>query len=303
MASGRLRLINALSRALVRRQIAHVPGPDRARNDLERATRLFLRPPAKTSTIEDGRIRWISCGNCDPASVILYFHGGGYIAGSPVTHQAMLGRLSELSGVRVAALTYRLGPEHPAPAAFEDACRAHADLVARGYGPGDIVLGGDSAGGGLALALLARLCATDMRPAGLFAFSPWTDLTMSGGTITSNAAADRLLPSERIGELLDYVASPDMRRDPRVSPLFAQFDKPPPVLMQVAQTEILADDTYRMADKLRESGGVVEVQTLPDAPHVWQLLDGYLPEARESLTEVAGFIHRLIRPLKPEAGN
>lgn len=303
MASLRLRLINLLSRGILRRVAARVSGPDRARIELERATSIFLRPPSQTTIRKDGALSWISCGRVEASPVILYFHGGGYIAGSPETHRAMLGRLSKLTGIQVVAPAYRLAPEHPAPAGFEDACAAFSELRARGYAPSQIVLGGDSAGGGLALALLAHLCATDARPAALFAFSPWTDLTMSGASVTSNAAADRLLPAERIGELLDYVAPPEIRADARVSPLFARFERPPPVLMQVAENEILFDDTRRMAEHLRRSGGQVEVQTQPDAPHVWQLLDGYVPEARESLGNVAAFIGSLIPRSRSEDGS
>ena len=303
MASLRLRLIDVIARRILRPLVARVRHPHQARRDLDWATWIFLRPPARTTITRVGSMHWISCGKCDPSSVILYFHGGGYIAGSAATHKSMLARLSKLSGLRVAAPNYGLAPEHPAPAAFEDACKAHAGLIASGYAPEKIILGGDSAGGGLALALLAHLCATGERPAGLFAFSPWTDLTMSGRTIVSNAAADRLLPAERIEDFLEYVAPPDLRRDPRLSPLFAHFDQPPPVLLQVAETEILADDTGRMADLLRSGGGTVDVQTLPDAPHVWQLFDGYFPEARESLGQVAEFIRTLIPRPRSEDGN
>jgi epsilon-lactone hydrolase len=266
--------------------------PAMARRGFRLASALFIRPRGlrvKTdASLPD--MFWISAGQTDPARVILYFHGGAYIACDPMGYRGLVGRISQLTSLKVAAPTYRLAPEHPAPAAFEDAQRAHAALVAAGYEPGQIILGGDSAGGGLALALLADLCARDLRPAGLFAFSPWTDLSMSGASLVDNAAADAVLPVVRMPDIVNMVAGSLDPKDARISPLFADFVRPCPTLIQVGTTEILRDDARRMVQRLLVAGGQVTLSEWEAAPHVWHLLDGYVPEARAALTEVAGFI-------------
>jgi acetyl esterase/lipase len=222
--------------------------------------------------------------------VILYFHGGGYLAGSGKTHGAMLAHLSEYSGVPVFAQDYRLLQTAPFPAPPDDAVAAWDDLIERGWRPCQIVLGGDSAGGGLMLALLATLCARGTPPAGAFALSPWTDLTLSGKSIAQNAGADPALPAHRLAEAAAAYLNGAEATDPRASPLFALFANPPPVLFQVGSPEILEDDTYRMANRLRAAGGQVEVETWQGAAHVWHLGAAWVPEARAALRNVARFV-------------
>lgn len=290
--SLRLRAMVLGLRWVMRPLLARAINPAKARQDFAIMSRLFRAPPFLLHQVDAGtpELHWVRAGAIHPRRIILYLHGGGYIAGNPAGYRAMLGRLSRLTGLQVVAPAYRLAPEHPAPAAFEDAVKAHAALLARGYAPADIVLGGDSAGGGLALALLAHLCAHDLRPAGLFAMSPWTDLTMTGESLRDNAAADPILPVALMAALVAMVRGELAADDARLSPLFAAFDAPPPVLLQVGTTEILRDDMRRMGDVLRSAGGRVEVREWQGAPHVWHLADGYLPEARAALRQVAGFV-------------
>ena len=243
---------------------------------------LFLRPARGVAT---GR-------------VLLFFHGGGYLAGTPGIYVGMLGRLAKLAGIEAFLPRYRLAPEHPFPAALEDARRAWQALMARGYAPGAVVLAGDSAGGGLALALLAELCAQGTPPAGLVAFSPWTDMTGSGASLRDNASADPMLPGERMPEIVAQVMGTQDPAQPGASPLFAAFPGAPPVLIQHGTTEILADDALRMADRLRAFGADVTVQSFPGAPHVWQFFDGWLPESRAAL-EDAGRAIRAMLSLQP----
>ena len=291
--SRRLQLANFGARHFARPKIARTPTPEQARKDLERATRFLIAPPY-TLALPGEQMDRVSVGVPDQSRVILYFHGGGYIAGSPRTHRALVARIAALTGMEVFVPRYPLAPDHPAPAAFEAGLSAFETLLSRGYRAGSIVLGGDSAGGGLALAVMAALLQRGQMPAGLFGLSPWTDLTTSGASMTANATVDRLLDPARISELVGYVTAGQMDpADPRISPLFASYSNPPPVLLQVAQTEILLDDTRRMARVLTEAGGRVIVSETEDAPHVWQLLDGLVPEARESLKEVADFIGTL----------
>ncbi len=233
---------------------------------------------------------WLAGKGADPSKVILYFHGGAYFAGSPDTHAAMLARLSRYAGYPVFAQAYRLAPKYPFPAAFDDAIAAWDDLISRGYHPEDIIIGGDSAGGGLALALLATLCARRECPAALFAMSPWTDLTMSGRSVEEIGKSDDVIPSDRMTEAARAYVGEAEPSDPRVSPLFAAFDHPPPVYLQIGSPEVLEDDTYRMAERLRKSGGEVLVQTWDGAPHVWHLGELWVPEARDALKQIANFV-------------
>jgi len=226
------------------------------------------------------------------APFILYFHGGGYVMGNPRTHAALARFLTRKSGLQTCLPDYRLAPEHPFPAAFEDALCVWNALAARGITAGQIALGGDSAGGGLALALLAHLCANNLpRPACVFAFSPFTDLTLSGASITANAARELLLPVQRLEDLRARVLQGGDPCDPRISPLFGQFDGAPPVLIQVARSEILLDDSRRMADVVRAAGAEVSLQEWGNLPHVWQFFHGWLPEARSALADAARFIN------------
>lgn len=290
MRSRRLALLSAGLRVAVKPWLARTETPEQAARDFERAAALFRQPP-HLRLLRRGapRLCWISAGRCAPRRVILWFHGGAFIAGSARTHRGMLGRLSALAGLEVCAPEYRLAQEAPFPAAFEDARAAWNALAELGYAPGDVVLGGDSAGGGLALALLAALSREGVRPRAFLGFSPWTDLALTGPSLAGNAAADPLLPVERLEDVVELVRDGADPRDPRLSPLYARFEGPPPVLFQVGDTEILRDDTLRMAAALRAAGGEVTTEIWPGAPHVWQIFDGWIPEARAALAGAARF--------------
>lgn len=307
--SLRLALLNGLLRCIAKPRLARLPEPASARLDLERAARWLLRRPPfvlaldlalapglGASSIRSGRAR-------DAAAVVLYLHGGAYLAGAPRTHLAMLARLARLARVEVIAPDYRLAPEHPFPAALQDALAAWDALLARGHAAGRVVLGGDSAGGGLALALLARLCARGTPPAGLFAFSPWTDLTGSGESLRENAARDPLLTAARLPEVARLYLQGHPADDPDASPLFGAFPGCPPVLLQHSETEILRDDTLRMAAKLRAFGAAVTVQGWSHTPHVWQMFDGYIPEARAALEDAARAIGAMLAPARRSISN
>ena len=286
--SLRLRLLNAGLRLVARPFLSRVHEPLTARRRFALAARLFRKPPHLLRV--PGLLARVTVRQRSDDLAILYFHGGAYATGSPETHLGLAGRIARLTGLPVYLPAYRLAPEHPAPAAFEDAVSAHAALLAKGYPPDRIVLGGDSAGGGLALALLSHLCRSGQRPAGLFAFAPWTDLALTGESLHRNAATDVVLPAARLQEAVRLVRGDLSPDDPRISPLYAAFPDAPPVFLQVGSREILLDDSRRIASRLRAAGGRVTLQEWPDCPHVWQILDGWLPEARAALREVAGFV-------------
>jgi len=237
------------------------------------------------------------CAEGNPPRGLFAFpplHGGGYIAGSPRTHAKMLARLSRLTGLEVIAPWYRLAPEHPFPAAFNDAHAAFEALLARGYSASDIILGGDSAGGGLALALLGAICAEGNPPRGLFAFSPLTDTRSLSPSFSENEHRDPLLPASQKELIADMYLAGHSPLDPRCSPILASFSTPPPpVFLQYSESEILRDDSRRMAEHLRQAGGYVPLDEWRDPPHVWVLFDGLVPEARIALNNVAEFVGKL----------
>lgn len=292
---SRLGLLNFGLRHIARPFLARTKSPAHAEADFRRTARFaFLRPRGLTfEPMKDTPIARIACGPTDDSAGILYFHGGGYVAGSAWTHRAMLGRLSKLAGVPVYAADYRLAQEAPFPAQFEDAREAW-DALAQQLPVDRIVLGGDSAGGGLSLSLLAALLQDGLRPAGLFAFSPWTDLTLTGASLATNEAKDAILPRARMDELCETVLQGADPSDPRVSPLHADWVDPPPVFIQASESEILYDDGRRMVERLQAAGGDATFDPWPDCPHVWQIFDGWIPEAREALTRTAAFINRCL---------
>lgn len=300
-------VLNRWLRLTEKRYLARETDPAALRARFERRVRLLFPPPSGVP-MRDGVLTggggeipalWIgeaagrgtAAGPARP--VVLYLHGGGYVFGSPHTHAPMLARLAQLSGVCACLPDYRLAPEHPFPAALVDARAAYRGLLAQGVPPDRIVLGGDSAGGGLALALLSDLCLAGLpRPAGLFALSPLTDLTFSGDSFRRNARADALLPATRGRDLVEmYLAGADPTQ-PGASPLRARFDAAPPVLLFAGDTEILLDDARRMAEVLCGQGVETDLRIARDLPHVWPFFWRYLPEAAATMTEIAGWIRQ-----------
>ena len=299
--SIRLRVMTWGARHFVRPLLARSGTPETADASFTKIARLVFREPpfvCYQTQVVDGRLfHWIRVHERQKKKVVLYFHGGAYLSGSGRTHRGMLARIAKLTGLMVCAPDYRLLQEAPFPAAFDDARNAWTHLIALGYEPSDIVLGGDSAGGGLMLALLADLTQRGEMPAAAFAFSPWTDLTLSGDTL--HCKSEAILPVARMQEAVEMFmggAAPD---DPRASPLFADFHAPPPVLIQVGLGEALAADARRMAEKLSAAGGQVDLQEIDTDFHVFQILDGWLPEARVALQDVANFINPRLLSTSP----
>lgn len=268
--------------------------PEHLRASFERKARIFFRAPMGTRLVRDRLdgvpVLWVNRDR--PGPLILYLHGGAFVMGSADTHRALMGRLSRLAEVPACLIDYRLAPEHPFPAALEDASAAYRAVMDH---PGGVILGGDSAGGGLVLALLAELLRLDLpRPLGAFAFSPLTDLSFSGESVARNAATDVVLPVSRVHETADMYVPRDVDvRDPRVSPLWAEFAGAGPVWLAAGEREFLLDDTRRMAARLRAQGVAVHEEIARDLPHVWPIFHNILPEARATLRRLASWINSL----------
>ena len=244
------------------------------------------------SPIRDHRTEgeWIKPKHADEG-VILYLHGGGYISCSAATHRPITAALARLSNLRVFALDYRLAPEFRFPAAIDDAVAGYQWLIEHGISERTISLAGDSAGGGLVLALLLRARDSGLPlPACGVCFSAWTDLAATGESIRTNDGRCAMFRTENIAEFAAVYLGDKSPWDPYASPLHADLAGLPPLLLQVASTELLLDDSRRVHEKIQQAGGVSKLEIYNDLFHGWQMTDGIVPEARASLSTAATFI-------------
>ncbi|HLK32906.1 MAG TPA: alpha/beta hydrolase, partial [Terriglobales bacterium] len=222
---------------------------------------------------------------------ILYFHGGGYALGSAKAYAEMTSWIARAAQARVFVLDYRRAPEHRFPAALEDALLAYRWIASSGAGPSAISVMGDSAGGGLTLALLCSLRDRGAALPGCAAcISPWVDLEMTGQSITSKASADPLLTREGLQKFADWYLGGQDARNPLVSPLHADLRGLPPLLIQVGTSEILLDDALRLAERARAAGVKVKLTQYEDMPHVWHVFASFLPEGRQAAKEIGEFV-------------
>lgn len=235
---------------------------------------------------------WSLAPGADPSRVLLFFHGGGYCSGSIVSHRRMVTEAGRAAQAKTLALEYRLAPEHPFPAAYDDAFAAWRFLRAQGIAPDRIALGGDSAGGGLALALMLRLReAGEALPGCAWLCSPWTDLTMSGETLATKDAVDPLIHKPYLEELAGaYVPAGVDCADSRVSPLFSDLRGLPPLLIQVGSDETLLSDSTRLAASAGAADVSVNLEIWPTMIHAWQLWNARLAEGRHALEHAGAFI-------------
>jgi monoterpene epsilon-lactone hydrolase len=228
----------------------------------------------------------------DPSRILLFFHGGGYCSGSILSHRRMVTEAGRAAGIQTLAIAYRLAPDHPFPAAFGDALTAWRFLRNQGISAACIAIGGDSAGAGLAIGLINQLLdAREEVPACAWLVSPWTDLTMSGSTLATKAAVDPIIHKEYLNELADaYLPAGINRRDPRVSPLYANLGSFPPTLIQVGSAETLLDDATRFAARAGAADVCVTLEIWPHMIHAWHLWNAHLETGRRALASAGTFI-------------
>jgi len=264
-------------RASFNELMARIPTPDDVRQ-----SRTTI---AGISAIE------VTAPGADADAVILYFHGGVYVIGSAATSVPLVAELARRTGARVITLDYRLAPEHPYPAAVEDAQDAYRGLLEQGVDPGQIALAGESAGGGLALATLLGLRdAGTPLPSCAFLMSPYADLTLSGDSIADREAVDRTLTPEGLRlRIPDYVAGADAA-DPFISPVFADLTGLPPLLIQVGSNEILLSDALRLAERAAMADVTVTLDVTDSVPHVFQAFAAMLDEADAALDRASTFL-------------
>jgi monoterpene epsilon-lactone hydrolase len=250
----------------------------------------------KLAAIDVGGVpgEWSIVPGSDVSRILLFFHGGGYCSGSIVSHRRMVSEAGRAAGVRTLAIAYRLAPEHPFPAAYDDLLTAWRFLRNQGIPAARIAVGGDSAGAGLALGLIGRLGdGHEELPACAWLVSPWTDLTMSASTLVSKEAEDPLIHRGYLNQLADaYLPAGMDRKDPRISPLYADLRGFPPILIQVGSAETLLDDATRLAAVAGETDVPVTLEIWPHMIHAWPLWNARLEPGRRALVSAGAFIRR-----------
>jgi monoterpene epsilon-lactone hydrolase len=271
---------------------------EESRRRIDRMTSLAPKPPAGTliGTVSAGGVPadLVSRPESQPERHVLFLHGGAYRAAAPKDYRHFTWRIAQAMRARVLAIDYRLAPEHPFPAALEDAVAAYRWLRGRGIDSRNILIVGDSAGGGLCFGLFLKLRDSgEALPAGLIALSPWTDLALTGASLRENAQSDPMLNADDLPRYAgEYLAGADPRL-PYASPLYGDFTGCPATLLHVGSDEILRDDAVRISDRLKRAGGSVELQVWPRMPHAWHLFADILPEARRAIADMGRFAERL----------
>jgi acetyl esterase/lipase len=292
MPSLRARLVRSWIRLAIKRRLQRAKEIVPLRRQLDRLSLLRAVPRVvrrESAPIEHIPAEWFIPPH--PAGTMLYLHGGGYHFGSIRLYRELAARLAVACGARVLLPEYRLAPEHPFPAAVDDALLVYRRLLEEGHAPERIVVAGDSAGGGLSLALaLALKAAGEPLPAALVCLSPWTDLTCAGETMTTCADLDAMLPADVVRHYaVSYAAGCDVR-DPLISPLYGDLSGLPPLLVQVGTDEVLLSDSLRLAERARAAGTSVQLDVWPEMWHVWHLFATAVPEARQAIDAIGRFV-------------
>jgi acetyl esterase/lipase len=268
---------------------------DQARRQVARYAHLIPPPPRGTevTTIDAGGMKaeCIATPSSRPDRYILHLHGGAYLIGFPALFRDFTWRIAAAARARVLCIDYRLAPEHPFPAAIEDATAAYRWLLAEGAKPRQMAFIGDSSGGGLALASLMRLRDEGAAlPAAAVLLSPWTDLALTGQSLCTYGPSDPMIPVELMPAAVKlYLAGADAR-SPAASPLYGDPASLPPCLIQVGSEEALRDDSVRMAERLKAAGCEVEIELWPRMFHVWQMFARIVPEARAAIARIGEFL-------------
>ena len=234
---------------------------------------------------------WVIAGEARDDTAVIHFHGGGYTMGSLDTHRGLARNLSRICRARVLLVDYRLAPEHPHPAAVDDAVAAYRYVVASGVEPERIVLSGDSAGGGLTAATLVALREEgDPLPAAGVCISGWFDMTLSGASYEERADEDVMVTRDLLDKCSAAYCKGSNPEAPLASPLFADLAGLPPLLVQVGSAEVLLDDSLGFAERAQSAGVEVELDVAPDMCHVWHTFADMVPEGREAIERIAAFV-------------
>jgi acetyl esterase/lipase len=293
MASEMFQMIVDMMRAQ-RSAIPPELDPVEMRARMESMTGLLPLPSdVVTEPVSAGGVpaEWVSTPAADEQHVVLYLHGGAYVVGSINTHRDLAGRISRASGARVLNLDYRLAPEHPHPAAVDDATAAYRWLLAGGHAPERLAIAGDSAGGGLTIATLVAL--REQRhplPAAAVCLSPWVDLEGIGESMTARAHLDPMVQHDHLLHMAKLYLGGLPPRTPLAAPLYADLSGLPPLYIQVGTAEILLDDATRIAERARKVGVEVTLEPWEDMIHVFQAFAPLLPEGQQAIDKIGEFL-------------
>lgn len=267
-----------------------------ARAQFERIAGAFLvramGVAVEQTQIAGVNVDWLRPKNAREDKVLLYLHGGAYVIGSPRTHRQLVSHTARAAGVVAVLPDYRLAPEHPFPAAIDDAVAVYNGLLASGFKPEDIIISGDSAGGGLSVATLLQLRHAGLpMPAAAVLLSPFLDVTGSGESATTRADRDPWFDVADLHVVAAYYCPDESEwQNPLVSPVFANVAGLPPMLIQVGDDEILLSDSTRLAKKLEAEGVEVELEVWPHMWHVFQMFIRKMPESGAAVRKIAAYI-------------
>lgn len=234
---------------------------------------------------------WITPEGAAADAALLYLHGGGYVFGGLDSHRDIASRLAMASGVRALLIDYRLAPEHRFPAPVEDATAVYRWLLDSGQAPDRLIVAGDSAGGGLSVALMLNLRALGLPlPKAAVLMSPWTDLANTGESVSRYSAADAMISPQAVKKFADLYLDGQNPEDPLASPHYADLSGLPPVQVLVGSEEVLLSDSERLVEKINAAGGMAEIAVWPKMPHVFPILAGVIPEGRQAIEDMSRFI-------------
>lgn len=259
----------------------------------------FFQPLPKDVNLLKTSLGRVPCWNIPlsshPSKTIFYLHGGGYVCGLEhlgKIYQHFMVELGKNCSAEVWALDYRLAPEHPFPAMLDDSFQAYLDLIHnKNIHPSEIFFVGDSAGGGLTLALLLKLRDKGLPlPQAVVTLSPWTDLTISGESVVTRAHQDPLIKADALQTVANYVVQKEFANDPYISPLFGDYKGLPPLMMIVGGQEVLYDDTIRVAQKAKDAGVNVFLHIYEEMFHIFPVFSGIFEEGKEAIDRIAAFI-------------
>lgn len=287
-----------LLKGLERHRLPESDDPRPWREDLQRTARLFTLPDgvARERGVIDGvPVEWIVPDSATRDCILVYVHGGGYYMGSIDTYAHFVARLAKATGLRTVHMDYRLAPEHPFPMALNDSEAVVLNMLTEHAAEVPVVLAGDSAGGGLALATLVALRdAGHPLPAAVALISPWIDLTLSGASFKSNQATDPIINATRTRKVVDWYTDGARPDHPLISPLFADLSGLPPLLILAGGEELLLDDSKRLADRARIQGVRTQLEVAEGMVHVWPYYAEWIPEGEEALERIAQYFRCVI---------
>ena len=289
MASPQLQMAIDAMKALVARP---VNSPQEMRPIFEELA-VAPAPDVQCERVNAGGVdaEWVCAPGAANDRFVLYLHGGGYVIGSVKTHRDLMARLSRAAKARVLGLNYRLAPEHPFPAAVDDAVAGYKWLLAQGAKPGRFAIAGDSAGGGLAAATLVAIRDAKLpTPAAGVLLSPWIDLEGIGESMTTRAKVDPVVQKEGLAGMAQAYLQGQNARTPLAAPLYADLKGLPPLLIQVGDAETLLDDSKRLDGRAKAAGVSTKLEVWPEMIHVWQLFASFLPEGQQAIEGIGKFV-------------